>query len=129
MIEINNLTKIPVKEELLQRTAKKVFQGENVKKALSIALIGPEEIRKLNKKYLGKDKLTDVLSFPSEKDLGEVVICLKAVKENSKDFEKELKFVLIHGILHLLGYDHEKSWKEAEKMREKEKFYLCQEIE
>jgi len=60
--------------------------------------------------------------------LGEIVICLREVKKNAKRFslifEKELARVLIHGILHLLGYNHEKSEKEAEKMRKKEEYYL-----
>jgi len=109
---------------------------------LSIALVGQGRIRELNKKYLGKNRATDVLSFGqnqkpktkkqelNELGLGEVVICLREVKKNAKrygtTFEKELAKVLIHGILHLLGYDHEKSEMEAEKMEEKENYYLSQ---
>jgi len=62
--------------------------------------------------------------------LGEIVICLREVKKNARrfnsTFKKELVRVLIHGILHLLGYDHEKLEKEAEKMEEKENYYLSQ---
>jgi len=61
-------------------------------------------------------------------ELGEVVVCLEAVKKNAKkldlDYNKELARVLIHGILHVFGYDHEKSEKEAKKMRKKEEYYL-----
>lgn len=60
--------------------------------------------------------------------LGEIIICLSEVKKNAKkfnsSFEKELNRVLIHGILHLLRYDHEKSDEEARKMEEKEKYYF-----
>ena len=100
---------------------KKVLQGENKKIAdLSIVLVGQGRIRELNKKYRGKNKTTDVLSFQYD-ELGEVIICLREVKKNAKKFgstyKKELARILIHGILHILGYDHEK-------MKEKENHYL-----
>ena len=99
------------------------------KTELSIALVGQGKIRELNKKYRGKNQATDVLAF-SEKEigLGEIVICLREVKKNAKrfgsKFEKELAQVLIHGILHLLGYNHKKSEVEAKEMEKKEKYYL-----
>ena len=67
---------------------------------------------------------------PTEKmfGLGEMIICLREVRKNAKKielaFEKELAKVVIHGILHLLGYDHEKSEQEEVKMQEKENYYL-----
>ena len=130
MIEINNLTTISLDEEFLKRISSKVLEKENRKKAdLSIALVGQGRIRALNKKYRGKNRVTDVLAFPGN-GLGEIVICLREVKKNAKRFnlvfEKELARVLIHGILHLLGYDHEKSEIEAKKMKEKEEYYLSQ---
>ena len=133
MIEINNLTTNPVDKEFLEKVAKKVLIGENKEKLeLSIVLVGQARIRKLNKKYRQNYRSTDVLSFiyraseGSEEeeedevlfdhdDSGEIVICLPEVKKNAKKFhsplQKELAKVLIHGILHLLGYDHEKSEK------------------
>lgn len=146
MIEINNLTTISFDEEFLRKIAQKVLEGEEKKgTVLSIALLGPGRIRQINKRYRGKNRVTDVLAFPETKilkekfnvgplqkieGLGEIVICLREVKKNARrfgsTFEKELTRVLIHGILHLLGYDHEKSEKEAEKMREKEEYYLSQ---
>lgn len=132
MIEINNLTTDPVDEEFLKKVSQKVLEGEKQKdKNLSIALVGQGRIRKLNKKYRGKNRVTDVLSFP-EDGLGEIVICLREVKKNTKrhnsTFKKELAQVLIHGILHLLGYNHEISKEKAKKMAEKENYYLelCQ---
>lgn len=144
MIEINNLTTNPVDEEFLKKVAEKVLEGENKKDAdLSIALVGQGRIRVLNKRYRGKNRVTDILAFPESKallekfkvgplkkikGLGEVVICLREVKKNAKKygstFEKELAQVLIHGILHNFGEDHEKSEKEAQKMEEKQKYYL-----
>jgi len=132
MIEINNLTTVQVDEEFLKRVAKKVLEGENKEKAdLSIALVGQGRMRTLNKKYLGKNRVTDVLAFPAkELGLGETVICLREVKKNAKRFgerfEKELARVFIHGILHLLGYDHERNKAAARKMEEKQEYYLSQ---
>ena len=145
MIEINNLTTAVVDEDFLKKTAKIVIDGEKKKAIeLSIALVGQERIKKLNKKYRGKNRATDVLSF-SYDGSGDIVICLGEVKKNAKrfgtTFKKELAICLIHGILHLLGYDHEKEAKEVEEtkassspfaaarvMEEKQNYYLkiCQ---
>jgi len=99
---------------------------------LSLALVGNREIRKLNSQYRNKNEPTDVLSFPLEGDLpkgkkllGDVVISVeqaeKQAREGMKTLEKELEILLIHGILHLLGYDHEVSPKEAHRMHRMEK--------
>ena len=135
MIEINNLTFTSVNKSYLKKVAETVLKAEG-KRAfyLSIALIGISRMKKLNKKYLKRDYPTDVLVFPETEsypkinNLGEIIICPQVVKKNAKKFKltfkKELSKILIHGILHLLGYDHEKSKKEAEKMERKENYYL-----
>lgn len=129
MIEINNLTTNQIKEDFLKKIAEKALSGEKIKMDLSVALVGQGRIRGLNKKYRKKNRVTDVLSFLYG-DSGEIVICLPEVRKNARkygsSFEKELAKILIHGILHLLGYDHEKTEKEAEKMRKKEEYYLSQ---
>ena len=102
MIEINNLTTAVVDEKFLKKVAKIVLGG---KSDLSIALVGQTRIRELNKRYRGKNKATDVLAFP----YGEIVICPSETKE--------LNRVLIHGILHLLGFNHKQ-------MKIKEDHYL-----
>lgn len=129
-IEINNLTRFKINEESFAQVAKKVLKGENKRntclpagrETLSLAFVSKSEMRKLNKKFRHKNKATDVLSFEMKdgKNLGEVVICPEVVKEKGEDFKK----VFIHGVLHLLGYDHEKSEKEAERMEQKEEFYF-----
>jgi len=147
MFEINNLTTVEIDEEFLRRVVNEVLKGEKIKKEvnLSLAFIGSGRMRKLNRKYRGKNRVTDVLAFPESevlfekfkigplqkiKGLGEIVICLREVKKNAKrfnsTFEKELANVLIHGLLHLLGYDHEKNEKEAKKMQQKQQKYLEQ---
>ncbi|MDI6591708.1 MAG: rRNA maturation RNase YbeY [Patescibacteria group bacterium] len=143
MIEINNLTTNPIDEEFLKKIAQKVLKEEKKEADLSIALIGQGRIRKINKRYRGKNRVTDVLAFPETKvllenfkvgplqkipSLGEIVICLREVKKNAKrygsSFEKELARVLIHGILHLLGYNHEISEEKAKEMEEKQNQYI-----
>lgn len=140
MIEINNLTTNPVDEEFLKNVGQKVLEGEHpsigrVPKNLdlSIILIGPAKMRKLNKTYLRKNRVTDILAFSENsppQNLGEIVICLREVKKNAKrynlTFKKELARVLIHGILHLLGEDHEISKKRAKEMEIKQEYYLSQ---
>jgi probable rRNA maturation factor len=139
MIEINNLSGFKINKKNFSTVAKKVLLGENERiKSLSLAFVDKEEIKKLNKKYRGKNKSTDVLSFGEDSKcqipnsefnyLGEVVICPAVVKENAKKygapFSREIIKVFVHGILHLLGYDHEASEKEAKEMEAKEKHYL-----
>lgn len=90
---------------------------------------GPK-MKALNKTFRGKDYATDVLSFPSPAPLkklgvlGEIVVCLPVLKRQAKEqkhsAEIELKILLVHGVLHLLGMDHEKSPKEAAKMQKAE---------
>lgn len=125
MIEINNLTNFAVDKKFFLGVAKKVLKGENKEKEnISIAFVSSAEIRKLNKKYRKKDKPTDVLSFGRvlgfKSNLAEVIICPEVVKKNGDELEK----MLIHGILHILGYDHEESEKEALKMEKKQDYYL-----
>ena len=133
MIEINNLTNFVVDKKFFLAVAKKVLKGENKgRENLSIAFVSSEEIQKLNKKYRKKDKPTDVLSFEKvshfKDESAEVIICPEVVREHAKDsklsLKKELEKILIHGLLHALGYDHEQSEKEAERMEEKEKHYF-----
>lgn len=81
---------------------------------LSVSLVGPRKIKELNRKYRHKDSVTDVLSFPlkEEKEMGDIFICSGQVKRQAKkigiSFEEELARMLTHGILHLVGYNHEK---------------------
>lgn len=99
----------------LETILKKQFK---IKKEISISLLSPAEIKKLNKVYRHKDKVTDVLSFTLAQEalLGEVLICVaqatRQAKANGHSLKKEIQILTIHGILHLLGYDHERSEQE-----------------
>jgi probable rRNA maturation factor len=99
---------------------------------LSVALIGNVEMRKLNAKYRKKDYPTDVLSFPVEgimpeetRLLGDVIISVDKAIEQARarghSSEQELITLLIHGVVHLLGYDHERSARDARAMGRLEK--------
>ena len=109
---------------------KVVSKKFKIKKEISIALLSPLEIKKLNKIYRQKNKVTDVLSFnlDDEKILGEIVICLEQAKKQAKEkkisLQAELKLLVVHGTLHLLGYDHEVSEVEAERQEKEEKLLL-----
>jgi len=124
MIEINNFTKFKIDKKKFSTVAKKVLKGENeVLKTLSLAFVRKEEMQKLNKSFRKKNKPTDVLSFNLNDGnyLGEIVICPEIVKEKGETTIE----VFVHGILHLLGYDHEKTKKEAEIMEKKQNDYLA----
>jgi probable rRNA maturation factor len=132
------MNKITVSKEVADRDITKKFVKEATDKILkelgldnvevSIALVGDERIRELNKYWRKKDKPTDVLSFPIDEKppgyryriLGDVVISIPYAKRQAEEIgftpKEEILRLLIHGILHLLGYDHEKDEKEAEIM-------------
>lgn len=122
MTKIVNLSSEEINETLIRRVIRNTLKEERVKMSISVAIVDSEEIKKLNYQYRKKNKATDVLSFGE--DINEIVICPEEVKKNGSDFNKELKEVVIHGVLHLLGYDHEKSEKEATKMFNKQNKYL-----
>ena len=77
---------------------------------LSVAIVGPAKMRALNKKWRGKDKPTDILSFPLSKTEGEIYICPAEAMKEAKKFERTygnfLPFLFIHGLVHLKGHDH-----------------------
>ncbi len=89
---------------------------------LAICWANPSKIRKLNAEFRGKDQPTDVLSFGSimPNYLGELVLCENVLRKNARQngfrFQLEVTYILIHGVLHLLGMDHEKSDTEARAM-------------
>jgi probable rRNA maturation factor len=129
MVEINNLSGKYGKldKNFIKKTVRDVLKGEKVKtgKEISIAIVDSPEIRKLNRKYRKKNKATDVLSFGKiGEEISEVVICPEEVRKNGKNFKKELAEVVIHGILHLLGYEHDGKKKNAEEMFKKQEKYL-----
>ncbi len=136
MVEINNLWGKNVPEEVLKKAAFLTLQTElgEKEKEISITLVSDNKIRQLNRKFHKVDSFTDVLAFPMEDDfvstkdiLGDVVIspevALRQAKKHS--FEDELALLVIHGVLHLLGYRDEKK-KMREMMENRERKILKQ---
>ena len=87
-----------------------------------IVFISSDEMKQLNKNYLNKSYVTDILSFsPIEEDsLGELALSVEKIKSQAKEhglsFQEEMIYLILHGLLHLLGYHHEKGGKQAKKM-------------
>jgi len=121
-LEINNQTKHKIDSKLIEKVIKvfgRVYKI-NKNKEISLAFVSDNEIKKLNKSYRGFNKPTDILSFPGEGDfLGEIIIDYDQIKRQAANFKnsakQELIFILIHGLLHLIGYD-DKTDKAREKM-------------
>jgi len=95
-------------KKFLEKIAKKVLKILGIKiPEISIVLLGDAEIRAINKKYRKTNRVTDVLAF----DYGEIIICLPQAKKQAKELghslKEELATLLIHGILHLAGYNNE----------------------
>ena len=107
---------------------------------LSIELIGDRRMRRLNRVYRKKDRTTDVLAFAMRESftphpspltpvmLGDVVIsvptALRQAREAGQSLDDEIAALLVHGVLHLCGYDHERSEKEAARMHRRERTIL-----
>lgn len=87
------------------------------KMSASIAFVSNKEIKKLNKLYRGEDCVTDVLSFNLNDNEGEILISYVQAKRQAKEIghstRKEVVFLMVHGLLHLFGYDHEKTKDKA----------------
>ena len=152
VLEIHNFTQNEIGEKLFQRVAETALKvvGIKDKTEISLAVVGDGRMRKLNKMYRARNRVTDVLAFANKsvipylakafprlkkgedvkfieppdniKRLGEIIICYPRAKKQAKrlghSLEKELTVLLIHGILHLLGYKDEKGEKEAKEMKE-----------
>lgn len=121
MIEVNNQVKARVSLKFIERVLNRALRKLRKKANISVALVGRNTIRKLNKRYRRLDRVTDVLSFNFDtRVLGEIIICYPQAKKQAErlkhSIREELKILLIHGLLHLLGYEHETK-KRAVKMK------------
>ncbi len=112
MIELNNLTREAVPRALLKKIAQSVLRREKCAGAgLSIVLLEKKRMLQFNRTYRKKDKVANVLSFPiPELGLGEVMLCPAEIRKDAKKYgipyTKAMAWMLIHGILHVLGYTH-----------------------
>lgn len=118
----------------LKKLAQRILEKEKTKADINLIFVNDSYMKILNHKFRGKNKTTDVLSFPLGSDstdyhdfLGEVYVSVEQAKRQAQEFQvrfsDELKRLVAHGVLHLLGYDHQNK-KDALKMRKKEEKYL-----
>lgn len=118
-------------EKLFKALADKTAELEGYNQGeISFALVNNEIIQELNRKYRGEDMPTDVLSFSMDEEIwGDIVISTEKVIEQAEEYghsiKRELSYLIVHGILHLLGYDHETPGEQAE-MRQKEERVLSE---
>lgn len=101
---------------------RKVLKAAKGSLELTLVFLEQKPARKINLEFRGKDYATDVLSFDSmdPSSLGELVLCPAVLKRQAKEhkltYQQELGYMLLHGVLHLLGYDHETNDKDAREM-------------
>lgn len=139
-------------QNLMQRVMEQVLREEGIEMEVMVGVtfVDPERIREINRDFRKIDRVTDVLSFPmidgmladatpasllgcvdpesGALELGDLVICVDRAKEQAEEYghsvRRELGYLSAHGMLHLLGYDHEEEEERAE-MREKEEQALA----
>jgi probable rRNA maturation factor len=116
---------LPVDEVRLSTLARHALSSEEVADVeLSVLFVTSEHMKQLNSRFAGNDYATDVLAFPMMEDdesatiLGDVVICPEVAERNAaqsgQDLAREIELLVVHGTLHLLGYDHQ---NDADKAR------------
>lgn len=118
------------------------FEGETRPYEVSVTFVDKDEIQSLNRDFREKDSVTDVLSFPTLDDeaeivpfdneaiaLGDVIICsdkcMDQAEEFGHSFEREVAYLTIHSVLHLLGYDHVQQDKEKEMTAKQDEIIKC----
>lgn len=124
----------PVNQKNLLRWARQILSLQKLDAEMGIILVNNRQIRVYNRDYRKKDHPTDVLSFPMREGvggelhpdfLGDVMISLERSAEEAilygRSRREQLLILLIHGVLHLLGYDHERSPKEERRMQRRER--------
>jgi probable rRNA maturation factor len=114
VVLLNRQRRRVVSAPRLRRVLGAAARALRVRGELALVLAGDGLLRRLNREYRGKDKTTDVLSFPGdggEAGLGDIVISVAKAERNARRFGRslpqELDVLALHGFLHVLGYDHE----------------------
>ncbi|OHB73557.1 MAG: rRNA maturation RNase YbeY [Planctomycetes bacterium RBG_16_41_13] len=128
---VNRQKSYSIDKKRMVKLVKQVLKSENKDASLSIVVTDNREIRRLNRTFLGHDYATDVLSFIYDASgnhvSGEIIVsaemAYKVAKEHDHDAEGEIALYLIHGLLHLIGYDDKKKG-DAKDMHRREKELL-----
>jgi probable rRNA maturation factor len=108
---VSNRQRRPVDEQALADLAARTLAEEGAGPVeLSLSFVEPREMEELHVRFMGEPGATDVLSFPMDEDglVGDVVICPEEAAGNNPDEPEELRLLVVHGVLHLLGYDHQR---------------------
>lgn len=145
LIENDQKEKAPFRgyKSAIRRAVDAVLEEEGFEERaeISVTLVSPEEIRNLNRDWRGVDRSTDVLSFPLEEEeafagryypLGDVIVCPAVIDRQSKEFgttyRQEFCLMVIHSVLHLLGWDHMEDNEKKEMFEKQEKILrtLCE---
>lgn len=137
----SQVRRITFDQTRLERSARAILADVGETSAeLGILFVGDQRMRELNRRYRSKDRTTDVLAFAMREAarpqvsrlmpdmLGDVVISIptawRQAKEAGRSLDEELACLLVHGILHLCGYDHERGEKDARRMHRRERMIL-----
>ncbi|MEO2054897.1 MAG: rRNA maturation RNase YbeY [Nitrospira sp.] len=131
---LNRQRKYPLDRERLLRWTGRVLQEQKLNGEVGLVFVNNRQIRGYNRDYRKRDAPTNVLAFPMQEGIGsglhpevigDVMISLETVEKEALLYERSMQehllILLIHGLLHLLGYDHEVSVFEAARMRRREK--------
>lgn len=128
-VALSDRQEMTVDPQPLVVLAERTLAAEGIHEAeLSVSLVTADEMADLHQRYIGEASPTDVLSFPLDdatpqggpRMLGDVVICPEVAAGQNDDLDAEMRLLLVHGILHLLGYDHDseedraRMWKRQE---------------
>jgi probable rRNA maturation factor len=123
-VVISDRQTVPADHDALAALARRTLSEEGAGPVeLSVSFVSADEMSELHVRYAGEAGPTDVLSFTMDEEglLGDVVICPEVASKQSEDLSRELRLLLVHGILHLLGYDHQEEderramWKQQER--------------
>lgn len=118
-LEIFNWPNISILKSKVINSLKKEFSSFDIS-AINVIFVDEKEMQRLNKEYRNVDDVTDVLSFnlDTEGFLGEIYICPKYVKKTVEKYEEEIIRLIVHGILHLLGFEHKTKLDDISKQKE-----------
>jgi rRNA maturation RNase YbeY len=126
----SQVRRITFDQARLERSARAILSDIGETSAeLGILFVGDQRMRGLNRRYRGKDHTTDVLAFAMRearppRTSGSVPTAWRQAIEAGRSLDEELAWLLVHGILHLCGYDHERNEKEARRMHRRERMVL-----
>jgi len=127
-LTIRNDTNCKLPLRVIRKAVRTTLRIEHADGAVNVLICSADEIRRLNRQFRSVDKVTDVLSFPDENEGGDIAICAEKVRSQAEEFghgvERELAYLTVHSVLHLLGYDHVNSRKESRKMRDKTNYIM-----